>query len=410
MARVADRAGVSVASVSRVLNGLPASAATAAKVQAAAAELDYRPHAMARSLKVRRTEQLALAVADVGNPVYVDMMRAIEEVARDAGYRLVLSSTGSDPEAMLDILRRLDHGFADGLVLSPLRVTAEIVAQLRAVRVPTVVIGTLPPEVPVDNVRADSPAGVRLALRHLYDGGHRRVAFVNGPADTVPGSARARGFERTAARFALDPVLRINASDFTYSAGRTAAAELLDRATPEAVLAVNDLLAIGVVKELTERGLRVPEDVAVVGMDDTELAALATPALTSVGLGSAERGRLAARLLLDRITDPDRAAHGSRSLPGSRCGHSRRHGSACCDDDRRPHRRADARAGAELRSHDLRAGLVVALARVGQGRRFAASALSQRRRNRPSPRSPGSVEDLRTQEELLSLLMGLDER
>lgn len=308
VARVADRAGVSVASVSRVLNGLPASAATAAKVQAAAAELDYRPHAMARSLKVRRTEQLALAVADVGNPAYVDMMRAIEEVARDAGYRLVLSSTGSDPEATLDILRRLDHGFADGLILSPLRVTPELVTQLRAVRVPTVVIGTLPPGVPVDNVRADSPAGVRLALRHLHDGGHRRVAFVNGPADTVPGSARARGFDRTASRLALDldPVLRINADDFTFAAGRTAAAQLLDQTIPDAVLAANDLLAIAVVKELTERGLRVPDDVAVVGMDDTELAALTTPALTSVGLGAAERGRLAAQLLLDRIAEPDR--------------------------------------------------------------------------------------------------------
>lgn len=310
VARVADRAGVSVASVSRVLNGLPASASTAAKVQAAATELGYRPHAMARSLKVRRTEQLALAVADVGNPVYVDIMRAIEAVTRTAGYRLVLSSTGSDPAAMLDILRRLDHGFADGLVLSPLRVTDELVAQLRVVRVPTVVIGTLPPGVPVDNVRADSPGGVRLALRHLHEGGRRRVGFVNGPADTVPGSARARGFARTAARLGLDPddALRIDATDFTFAAGKVAAAELLDRTIPDAVLAANDLLAIGVVHTLRDRGLRVPEDVAVVGMDDTELASLATPALTSVGLGSAERGRLAAELLLERIADPTRAA------------------------------------------------------------------------------------------------------
>lgn len=314
---VARHAGVSVASVSRVLNGLPSSSVMAARVHAAAQELGYVPDATARSLKVRRTEQLAFAIADVGNPVYVTMMHAVEGVIRSAGYRLVISSTGSDPKEDIGIVNSLNRGYADGLILSPLRITEDLLEQLRATRVPVVVVGTLPADVPIDNVRADSPRGVGLALRHLYDGGRRRIGFVNGPADTVPGSARAQGFARAVRRLGLDPdpALRVEAADFTFAAGQDAAHELFDRARPDAVLAANDLLAVGTLDVLRSRGLRVPDDVAVVGMDDTELASMSTPALTSVGLGSAERGRLAAEMLLDRIANPDLAPRTVRVPP-----------------------------------------------------------------------------------------------
>ena len=305
--RVAAYAGVSVASVSRVLNGLSSSPEMVAKVRAAADQLGYTPNAMARSLKVRRTEQIAFGVADVGNPVYVDMMRAVEAEARAEGYRLVLSSTGSDPSAVLDLLRSLAHGYADGLILSPLRVTDEILDALRRLRVPAVVIGRIPPDVPVDNVRANSAGGVRMAVEHLYETGRRRIAFLNGPADTVPGAARARAFDRVCRRLGLpdDADLRAEADDFTIEAGLDVVGDLVERARPDAVLAGNDLLAVATLQTLRERGRPVPGDVAVVGMDDTELALVTTPTLTSVSLGADERGRLAARLLLERLQDPD---------------------------------------------------------------------------------------------------------
>jgi LacI family transcriptional regulator len=306
--RVAERAGVSVASVSRVLNGLSASDEMLTRVQAAVAELGYRPNAMARSLKVRRTQQLAFAVADVGNPVYVEMMRAIEAETRGRGYRLLVSSTGGDLDDTLALIDGLAHGYADGLVLSPVRVDEGLVAALRGLDLPVVVIGTVPTDLRVDNVRANSSGGVRLALEHLYAGGRRRIAFVNGPVDTVPGSARQRAFERTARALDLtaDPALRLVADDFTLAAGRAAAETLLDGVVPDAVLGGNDLIAIAVMQVLAERGLRVPDDVAVVGIDDTELAGVTSPGLTSVDLGSRERGRLAARLLLERLADPAR--------------------------------------------------------------------------------------------------------
>lgn len=303
---VAKRAGVSVASVSRVLNGLPTSEAMATRVRAAAAELGYVPDAVARSLKVRRTEQLALAVHDVGNPVYVAVMRAVEAVVRSAGYRLVLSSTGSDPDEEIRIIKGVARGYADGLIISPLRITGELLTELAAARVPVVVIGSLPRGVAIDNVRADSSGGVRQVMDHLHADGRRRIGFVNGPPDTVPGRARGRAYARAVHRLSLDPdpALRVTAADFTLAAGQAAAAELLGRVRPDAILCANDLLAVGTLHVLADRGLRVPADVAVAGVDNTELAEVTIPTLTSVDLGATERGRTAARLLLDRLADP----------------------------------------------------------------------------------------------------------
>jgi LacI family transcriptional regulator len=310
LAEVAQHAGVSVASASRALSGASASPAMVARVRKAADELGYAIDVTARSLKVGRTEQLAFAVADLGNPVYVAMMRAIEGVVRSAGFRLVVSSTGSTPDDEVEAIRGLKRGYADGLIVSPLRITDEVVAELRNARVPIVVVGTLPAGVLLDNVRANSSRGVGLAVAHLAEGGRQAIGFLNGPVDTVPGHARERGFHRamTTLRRKVSGPQTVMASDFTHDAGEKAANALLTHFEPDAIVCANDLLAIGALRALRSRGLRVPEDVAVVGVDDTELAELATPTLTSVSLGSEERGRIAATMLLDRLRDPDRPA------------------------------------------------------------------------------------------------------
>ncbi len=304
---VAREAGVSIASVSRVLNGLPATPAMIQRVREASEAVGYVPDAVARSLQAGRTRQLAFSVADVANPVYAAMMRAIVRVTRRAGYRLLLSTTDSDPGAEIDLLRSLRNRYVDGLILSPIRVTSEVVDELRNVARPVVVIGTLPDDVPVDNVRADSRHGVGLAVRHLIDEGRSDIALLNGPTDTVPGTARLEGFERAMAEAnrPIDAGMIVTADDFTFAAGRRAADLLFADRRPDAIFAANDLLAIGAMRTLQERGLSVPGDVAVVGMDDTELAEMSTPALTSVSLASEERGELAARLLLERLDHPD---------------------------------------------------------------------------------------------------------
>lgn len=306
LAQVASEAGVSVASASRALNGASASPEMVAKVRRVARELGYEVHVTARSLKMGRTEQLAFVVADLGNPVYVAMMRALEGVVRQAGYRLIVSASGSQPAEEMQVIRGLKRGYADGLVISPLRITEELVTELLGCRVPVVVVGKLPPGVPLDNVRTDSARGIGLAVRHLIDAGRDRIGFINGPRDTVPGRSRAAGFER-AMRTAERPTTRRQvaaAAAFTHAAGEKAAADLLAGYRPDAVVCANDLIALGALRALHAAGYDVPAEVAIVGMDDTELAELAVPALTSVSLRSEQRGQQAASMLLDRIADP----------------------------------------------------------------------------------------------------------
>ncbi|GAA2288152.1 LacI family transcriptional regulator [Streptomyces kunmingensis] len=302
---IAERAGVSIASVSRVLNGLGARRDTVERVERAAAELGYVPNAVARSLKDGRTRQLTFAMPDIGNPVYVAMVRAIQSVAKAAGYRLLLHSTDAVVDDELAVLRSLGDRTSDGLIICPIRITDAHIEALRAAAGPVVVIGSLPDEVPVDSVRADSVAGASLAVHHLYETGRRRIAFVNGPADTVPGRNRHEGYRAALADCGLtyDPSLVVH-TDFGIESGAEAAEALLHR-SPDAVFCANDQLALGAARALHARALRIPEDVAVAGMDDSALAQAGWPPLTSVDLGSTERGRRAAELLLERLGAPD---------------------------------------------------------------------------------------------------------
>jgi LacI family transcriptional regulator, galactose operon repressor len=303
---VARLANVSVASASRVLNGIRTSPDTYARVTEAAEEVGYAPNAAARSLRSRRTGQIAFAMPDVGNPVYTTMVGSIQEVARARGLRLLLHSTGADAEDELAMVRDLKHRFVDGLILASLDLTDAHTDELRRARAPVVVIGRPTKGAPVDVVRAHSRKGAASAVRHLHEVGRRRIAFVNGPQHTVPGALRKLGYRDGLRSCALprDDALIEVAEDFMLEPGREATERLLERARPDAILCANDLLAVGALAALHAAGLEVPADVALVGMDDTPLCEVSWPALTSVDLGSAKRARLAVELLLERIENP----------------------------------------------------------------------------------------------------------
>ena len=305
---VARLANVSVASASRVLNGIRTSPATLERVTAAAEAVGYVPNAAARSLRSRRTGQIAFAMPDVGNPVYTAMVASIQEVARVAGVRLLLHSTGADSDDELAMIRDLRHRFVDGLILACLHMTEEHAAALSGSAAPVVVIGRPTAGTSVDTVRAYSRRGAAEAVRHLHAAGRSRIAFVNGPTHTVSGSSRRRGYLDGLRSCGLprDEELIEVAGDFMVEPGRRAAELLLARVRPDAILCANDLLAVGVLAALRDAGLDVPGQVALVGMDNCDLSALTWPALTTVDLGSSERARLAAMLLLARIEQPDR--------------------------------------------------------------------------------------------------------
>ena len=300
---VADLAGVSIASASRVLNGLGGSPELSARVKAAAERVGYVPNAIARSLQSQRTGLIGLAVADIGNPVYVQMMRAIEQEIAGSGRQLLIHATNAHSAGETELLRGLARRYVDGLIMSPLRVTDAHLSELLRTAVPVVVVGQLPDETPIDNVRADSVAGVALAVNHLLDIGRQRIALINGALDTVPGAQRDTGF-RAALRARGKTPVDVENGDFTFEAGLAATRRLLSRTRPDAIFAANDLIAAGALHALLEAGIRVPEEVALVGMDNTDIAELTFPRLTSVDLGAAARGRRAAQLLLSRLDDP----------------------------------------------------------------------------------------------------------
>lgn len=303
---VAQRAGLSVASVSRVINGALVRPETVKRVRAAIEELAYQPNSAARALKVRVSEQICLSFADVGNPVYLSLTRGISRVFRDSKYRLILSTSVSNESEIERHLLGLGSGYADGLIISPIVSNEKIIKLLQGLKVPTVLIGTLPPGVEIDNVSIDSAQGIELAVVHLRESGRKRVAFINGPMSTNPGKRRYQGFLKAMKKnkFELLDDSIIFLSDFTSQAAIDGikSAERIKKF--DAIICANDLIAAGVMRLLLNDNIEVGPEVAVVGMDNTELGQILYPSLTSIDLRSEQRGEMAATLLLERMSNP----------------------------------------------------------------------------------------------------------
>lgn len=300
---IAHEAGVSIASVSRVLNGLSTREATERKVREAAERLGYVPNHTARSLQSRRTGQVAFAMADISNPVYQAMTREIQATLTQAGYRLLLHSTDGDVEDEQELLDSLGQRYVDGLIICPIRITDENLAGMQATNVPVVAIGWVGDQPPVDSVWTNATEGIVMAVKHLTDLGRKRIAFLNGATDTVPGQERLRGYRRGLKQAGLEyDDLLVLARDFYRADGAAMAAEILRETSVDAFICANDMIAIGALDVLREQNVKVPDAIAVVGMDDTELATMTWRPLTSVSLGSVEQAQKAASLLLDRLT------------------------------------------------------------------------------------------------------------
>jgi LacI family transcriptional regulator len=255
---------------------------------------------------LRRTEQIALAVPDITNPVYSTMMRAIEGVLGKEHYRLVVY-TSDHAEQSIEVVRMLAYNHVDGLIIVPIRMTDELAKEIRTAVLPVVVIGTISDDLGVDHVRTDSRHGARLAMEHLLAGGRRHIAFIGAASDTNPGRLRLQGYRESlrAARIAFDGGLVVS-GNFDTESGVLGVEVLTHRGADfDALFCANDLVALGAIHELRRRGRNVPDDVAVVGMDNTSLGALSNPALTSVSMSADMRGQMAAGLMLSRLNDPE---------------------------------------------------------------------------------------------------------
>ena len=308
---VARHARVSTTAVSKVLrNAYGTSPAMRAKVQAAIAELGYRPHAGARAMR-GQTYTIGVMVPDLRNPFFPDILDGLTDHLRDTDYQVLLGPShcnGEEAEAKVTEAM-IDRGM-DGLVLiapiSP-RSHLEQIARI----VPTVVIGRHGHSARYDTVADDDTTGAALIVDHLAGLGHRRIAHIEHHETNptrlaeMPNAIRAEGYRQAMRAHGLEA--DIVSTSYTREGGYRGAQQLLTRASrPTAIFAGADVVAMGVLEALTEAGLSVPEDISVAGYDNTTFAALGPISLTSVDQAGRHIGGTAARLLLDRIADRTR--------------------------------------------------------------------------------------------------------
>ena len=298
---VAERAGVSKSLASLALQGSTRVApASRDAILAAADELGYRPNRTASSLVRQRTGTIGVHILDLHNPVFAEILDGVQEGVRRHGYSTLLVTGNADPVAERTEITRLLESRVEGLVLIAHRLPDGAVAEI-AREVPTVVVTWRTEGIPgLDSVSGDDEHGARLAVDHLVALGHERIVHVTG-GDNRIARERRTGYERGMAAHGLDPCV-VDGS-FNESGGYAGALAAVD-AGATALFVANDLAAIGALAALRDRGLRVPEDVSLVGYDGMRL--LESLGVTTVAQPLADMGRIAADLLVDRIAQPDR--------------------------------------------------------------------------------------------------------
>jgi LacI family transcriptional regulator len=304
---VAHAAGVHPGTVSRALNAETralVSPETAERVIRAAEELGYRPNRIARGLKTNRSSTVGVIVPDLTNPLFPPIVRGIEDRLGAAGYTALIASTDNDPDRERQAFEAMRARQVDGFIIATARLDRGLLDGTEAAAAPIVLVNRRLEDGSLPAVTVDDREGVRLAVDHVLALGHRRIAHLGGPRALSTGHERRLGFREAmeGAGVEIDEGAVRFAEAFTEREGARVCRELLD-AVPEvtAIVAGNDLLALGCYDVLAERGLRCPRDVSIVGFNDMPFAARFDPPLTTVQIPHREIGAAAAGLLLERL-------------------------------------------------------------------------------------------------------------
>jgi LacI family transcriptional regulator len=306
MREVADRAGVAMSSVSRVLSGHPdVSPAMSEKVMRAVDELDYRPDILAQSLRRRETLSIGFVVGDISNPLFAEIVTGVESTLHSNGYSMLLTNSLGDPMLEAAHIELLSHRRVDGLVISVLDEThPEPMSQLRGLDIPVVVLDrSVPSDIPVSRVLSDHRSGMKEAGLHLLDLGHRRIGLIGG-TPVRPALERRAGLEDAFAARGLPATYTADEGSFAVEHGATAMRRYLGLPEPPtAVIAGGNQLMLGALRVVAERGIALGRDLSFVGCDDVAITDLFQPAVSVVRRDNVAMGRTAAELILGRLRD-----------------------------------------------------------------------------------------------------------
>ncbi|MCC3375385.1 LacI family DNA-binding transcriptional regulator [Cohnella sp. REN36] len=318
---IAERVGVSPSTVSRALSGRGyCGPKTKSRILAAAEEMNYAPNSAGKALKMKQTNKILFAVPDICNPFYFDMINGINQVLEEYGYLLILFYTKHSLKEELKAIQNVKEKVADGMIMVSFDFGEANIGAINALQAPVVLTNKYVSSEGSDRfdyVYVDTYEGIKLATGHLLEQGLTRIGFIGGSLGEQTGHQRFCGYQDAMAAAGLPFDERLVAeSDYTEQGGYLAAQAMLRGAErPEGIVAANDLMAIGVMKACEEAGLRTPDEMAIVGMDNLDLASRVYPKLTSVAMMQEEIGRQAARLLMDRIRGVPREGGEIRLLP-----------------------------------------------------------------------------------------------
>ncbi len=301
---IAEKSGVSITTVSRVLNDKPdVNNETRAKVLKVIKESNYRPNGMARSLVINQTYSIGLIIPDINNPYFPEVARGIEDQAQKSSYSVIFSSTDNKLEREREVIDLMLQKRVDGLIVSLSLANKDILKRLEDRKIPIVQLDRKIPDSIYPAVMIDNKKSAYNAVQFLIDEGHKKIAHITGDLQTVPGQERQEGYRKAI----LDNDLAINEDliyegDFSKKAGYKAMDKMIERGrVPEAIFAANDLMALGVLEACRNSNLKIPTDLALMGHDDISISNLVHPSLTTMAQPKYRLGRQACELLINLI-------------------------------------------------------------------------------------------------------------
>jgi DNA-binding LacI/PurR family transcriptional regulator len=310
---IAEMANVSVATVSRTMNHVTTvNPAMAKRVWEVIDQLDYFPNTQARALVSGRSRLFGLIISEITNPFFPELIQGFEDIAVENGYEILISSTNYDPKRMSNCIRRMLERKVDGVAIMTFGIEEPLLEQLAKRNVPMVFIDVGPQRSDISVLKVDYHHGIRQGVQHLAALGHRTIFFISGPARLHSAQSRVAAFSRSLLECGIVPDPRcIVEGDHTMEGGVAAMEKILAaKIRPTAVMCSNDMTAIGVLHKLYRAGLRVPDDLSVIGFDDIHMAEVTIPPLTTIQMSRFELARAAVSALRAQVEERDDSKRG----------------------------------------------------------------------------------------------------